>query len=423
MILFDTNVLLRVLLSDRRHPAFGACQELLAAGGFVSDAIMSEVVFNYTLRVKGAIAKEYAASHGDLEIFNKSPRAYTAWFKRLPSGWKHEVYVAFEETWDRLIANYPDVKLVNEELFRSALAIAQKRGHDWPDCLLLAAHEVYGHGVSSVDKDVGCLPDRSNLAQDSGNSSRNKSSTDSKPSLEPEQAGTRPEDLTVVLECDDTKTALAVWKLWEGQFSSTATKVYNVFQACKIKICHLRGRFAYIYCQGSALDVYSAFANWVSLEVSKVAFIGILKGYGVENPFNIELLENAKDFLSETAAYVAARDNLFRGYLSFCDTTKHTYEKIEQVCSVCRIGCERYESESFIAKRLSFWTPRQYPDVEIIPQLSNLSRDYQAHLNASSQGIDGTNMLPRVLLHLLLLEHLELAHTNAPEKLQKLRLS
>lgn len=327
MILFDTNVLLRVLLSDRRHPAFGACQELLAAGGFVSDAIMSEVVFNYTLRVKGAIAKEYAASHGDLEIFNKSPRAYTAWFKRLPSGWKHEVYVAFEEAWDRLIANYPDVKLVNEELFRSALAIAQKRGHDWPDCLLLAAHEVYGHGVSSVDKDVGCLPDRSNLAQDSGNSSRNKSSTDSKPSLEPEQAGTRPEDLTVVLECDDTKTALAVWKLWEGQFSSTATKVYNVFQACKIKICHLRGRFAYIYCQGSALDVYSAFANWVSL------------------------------------------------------------------------------------------------DVEIIPQLSNLSRDYQAHLNASSQGIDGTNMLPRVLLHLLLLEHLELAHTNAPEKLQELRLS
>ena len=101
----------------------------------------------------------------------------------------------------------------------------------------------------------------------------------------------------------------------------------------------------------------------------------------------------------------------------------HTYEKIEQVCSVCRIGCERYESESFIAKRLSFWTPRQYPDVEIIPQLSNLSRDYQAHLNASSQGIDGNNMLPRVLLHLLLLEHLELAHTNAPEKLQKLRLS
>lgn len=41
MILFDTNVLLRVLLSDRGHPAFGACKELLTAGGFVSSAIMS----------------------------------------------------------------------------------------------------------------------------------------------------------------------------------------------------------------------------------------------------------------------------------------------------------------------------------------------------------------------------------------------
>lgn len=394
-------------------PAFGACKELLTAGGFVSSAIMSEVVFNYTLRVKGAIAKKYAASHGDLEIFNKSPRAYTAWFKRLPSGWKHEVYVAFEEAWDHLVANYPGVKLVNEELFRAALVVAQKRGHDWPDCLLLAMHEVYGHGISSVDKDVGCLPDRSKSAKTSG----------SKPCTELRQAGTGSEELTVVLECDDAKTALAVWKLWEGQSSSTATKVYNVLQACKIKICHLRGRFAYIYCQGSALGVYRAFADWVSLEAPKVAFVGILKGYGVENPFNIELLENAKDFLSETATYVEARDNLFRGYLSFCDTTKHTYEKIEQVCSVCRIGCERFEGESFIAKRLSFWTPRQYPDVEIIPQLSNLSRDYQAHLNASSQGMDGTNMLPRVLLHLLLLEHLELAHTGAPGKLQKLRLS
>lgn len=56
-------------------PAFGACKELLTAGGFVSSAIMSKVVFNYTLRVKGAIAKKYAASHGDLEIFNKSPQS------------------------------------------------------------------------------------------------------------------------------------------------------------------------------------------------------------------------------------------------------------------------------------------------------------------------------------------------------------
>ena len=50
MILFDTNVLLRVLLSDRGHPRLwckciqpltGERKELLTAGGFVSSAIMS----------------------------------------------------------------------------------------------------------------------------------------------------------------------------------------------------------------------------------------------------------------------------------------------------------------------------------------------------------------------------------------------
>lgn len=423
MMIYDANVLLRAVFAEDDHPSFEVCKELLSAGGCVTDFIMAEVIYNYVYRVKMLRAREYAENRGSLDVFKRYPRAYTTWFKELPPGWKRAAYVSFEDAWNEVISLYPKVKLVNEELFRAALVIAQKRGHDWPDCLLLAMHEVYGHGVSSVDKDVGCLPDRSKSAQTQGGLEKDNSSAGRQPSSELNRAGIKPEELTVVLECDDTKTALAVWKLWEGQFSSTATKVYNVFQACKIKICHLRGRFAYIYCQGSALDVYSAFADWVSLEVPKVAFIGILKGYGVENPFNIELLESAKDFLSDTAAYVEARDNLFRGYLSFCDTTKHTYEKIEQVCSVCRIGCERYESESFIAKRLSFWTPRQYPDVEIIPQLSNLSRDYQAHLNASSQGMDGTNMLPRVLLHLLLLEHLELAHTNAPEKLQKLCLS
>lgn len=414
MIFLDANVVLRVLLEDTQHPQYELCNALLSEGGVISMPIMSEIVHVYLGRVKAGEARRYATSKGHLEQYLKCPRAYNAWFQELPSGWKSRTYSSFENHWDDLVARYPLVVLEDEELFRATLVVAQKRGHDWADCLLLAMHEVYGHGVSSVDKDVGCLPDRSKYAKTSS----------IKPCTELRQAGTGSEELTVVLECDDAKTALAVWKLWEGQSSSTTTAtVYNVFQACKIKICHLRGRFAYIYCQGSALDVYRAFADWVSLEAPKVAFIGVLKGYGVENPFNIELLENAKDFLSETATYVEARDSLFRGYLSFCDTTKHTREKIEQVCSVCRIGCERSESESFIAKRLSFWTPRQYPDGEIIPQLSNLSRDYQAHLSASSQGVDGTNMLPRVLLHLLLLEHLELAHTNAPEKLLKLCLS
>ena len=153
LMLLDANVVLRVLLEDDRHPKYQECRALLESPSIIKNYVMPEIIYQFLAYIRKENANKIAEMLGELDLFLKSPRSYTAGL-RLESGWRKRAYKTFAAEMSLLRRRYPNVCVEQEELYDKSLEIAEQTGFDWVDCLMIAEHNLFDRPIASVDRNV-----------------------------------------------------------------------------------------------------------------------------------------------------------------------------------------------------------------------------------------------------------------------------
>ena len=147
--LIDANVVLRVLLRDDPERVVVA-ENFLLQGGTIRSYVLQEIIVNFLSYTKRAIVQRHAESADELQELYADPAKY-AQEHQPKSDWKVKAFQSFGKQMARLLEKYPNVVLDNDGLYKSALNIARRLGHDWVDCLIRAEHNLFGYDVVSMD--------------------------------------------------------------------------------------------------------------------------------------------------------------------------------------------------------------------------------------------------------------------------------
>lgn len=152
-LIFDANVVVRVLCSEVAHPKYSQAVAALKNGGIIRDYVMPEIIYAHHYRERVKSARSYAVEHNELPQFEAGMRAYTQSIPS-PEGFKKGSYASLRSAMNQLLMDYPEVFIDDKELYDSAMGIACDTGHDWVDCMLLAEKQLRGQVVCSLDQDV-----------------------------------------------------------------------------------------------------------------------------------------------------------------------------------------------------------------------------------------------------------------------------
>lgn len=145
------------------------------------------------------------------------------------------------------------------------------------------------------------------------------------------------EEVCAMLECVSPEVADEVVALLEGNASSTAVEVYDVWNTFHNVSGYAAGRIIYLQGHGVATAIYHYLFRWVQLEQGKVALTGVLPGVDTTFSFAYETVQLSPTQRPVKEVYDTALTTVVYSYLEECPYESYTFDFLRPIASVCSL--------------------------------------------------------------------------------------
>lgn len=149
------------------------------------------------------------------------------------------------------------------------------------------------------------------------------------------------EEICVMLECVSPEVADEVIALLEGNASSTAVEVYDVWNTFHDVVGHATGQIIYLRGHGVATAIYHYLFRWVQLEQGKVALTGVLPGVDTTFSLAYETVQLSPTQRPANEVYDRALTTVVSSYLKECPYESYTFDFLRPIASVCSLHTDK----------------------------------------------------------------------------------
>lgn len=209
-----------------------------------------------------------------------------------------------------------------------------------------------------------------------------------------------------LLECNDELLAANV----VAYFSAKRHKMMALENQPPIMICEVEHheRFVLVYFNGDAMTGYSVFFQWVEESLHDIALIRVA---GAEerapyDPLDLELQEDGESMRSRSSYYQEREALLVRKFVQKVVLFNYTSDTIQRIVRMCCLGADPHDAVHYACLHLLNWrkgdrstTHNGLYWLDAIRVCNTTGPDYENWADAS-------NLMARVLCHLLYLEEL-----------------
>lgn len=202
----------------------------------------------------------------------------------------------------------------------------------------------------------------------------------------------------VVLECESARATEECTQILQHRLS-----VHNaLYRAVADMAEHVDrvGRFLHVTAGGVPEDIYMNFWRFCQERGHTVALVSVTDCWTDWDVYNMERLQASDELLNHTAMFERELSRLLQDYLAKVDVASYPMPKLKDIVSICRLGEDLGDGDEMIAKALQAWAgaPKGY---DIPRELALLVDNYQYWIPSYRRGESGTNLVARVMIHLI----------------------